>query len=138
MFTSTIQPRLGNTDWFGHINNCALAEWVEIARMPLFRLMTQDKEMKPENWSSIMVRSEYDYLEQMYFPDPVEIQISIGHIGTKSYSINHDIYQHGKLCAKVKAVLVYYDHKAKKSQPIPSNIRTLLEQHRTNDNVCTV
>lgn len=129
MFTTTVTPRFGDTDGLRHINNIALVEWFEVSRNPIFRMFTPDLDLSYDKWKLILVRTEFDYLGQMFYGKDVKIKTYITHIGNTSFTIGHEAWQDGKLKAKGKAVIVHYDFILEKSLPIPESIRRHLEKH---------
>ena len=129
MFTEKVTPRFGDADGLRHINNIALVEWFEVGRNPIFRMFTPDLDLTYENWKLILVRTEFDYLGQMYYGKDVEIRSYITHIGNSSFTIGHEAWQDGELKAKGKAVLVHFDFLNQKSIPIPDSIKTQLHEH---------
>ncbi len=131
MFTTTVTPRFGDADGLRHINNIALVEWFEVGRNPIFRIFTPDLDLSYNKWKLILVRTEFDYIGQMYYGKDVEIKSCILKIGNTSFTIGHEAWQDNELKARGKAVLVNYDFEASKSKPIPDNIRKTLEKHLT-------
>lgn len=129
MFIETVTPRFGDADGLRHINNIALVEWFEVGRNPIFRMFTPDLDLSYENWKLILVRTEFDYMGQMYYGKDVEVRSFITHIGNSSFTIGHEAWQDEKLKAKGKAVIVHYDFMNQKSMPIPDTIRAQLEDH---------
>lgn len=129
MFIEKVTPRFGDADGLRHINNIALVEWFEVGRNPIFRMFTPDLDLSYEKWKLILVRTEFDYLGQMYFGKDVEIRNYITHIGNSSFTIGHEAWQDGELKAKGKAVLVHFDFLNQKAIPIPDDIRTQLNDH---------
>lgn len=129
MFIEKVTPRFGDADGLRHINNIALVEWFEVGRNPIFRMFTPDLDLTYENWKLILVRTEFDYLGQMYYGKDVEIRSYITHIGNTSFIIGHEAWQDGELKAKGKAVLVHFDFLNQKSVPIPNSIRAQLKEH---------
>lgn len=129
MFKITVEPRFGDTDGLRHINNIALVEWFEVGRNPIFRIFTPDLDLSYEKWKLILVRTEFDYLGQMYYGKDVQINSFITKIGNTSFTIGHEAWQDGELKALGKAVIVYYDFLKGKSIKIPDSIRKLLEEH---------
>jgi len=129
MFIETVTPRFGDADGLRHINNIALVEWFEVGRNPIFRMFTPDLDLSYENWKLILVRTEFDYIGQMYYGKDVEVRSFITHIGNSSFTIGHEAWQDEKLKAKGKAVIVHYDFINQKSMPIPDTIRAQLEDH---------
>lgn len=129
MFSTIVSPRFGDIDGLGHINNTVLPVWFEIGRNPIFRLFSPDLNLSPEVWHLILVRTEFDFLRQMYFRSDVEIRTFIAKIGNSSFTVGHEAWQEGELKVKGKAVLVYYDFKLQKAMPLPDPIRETLKVH---------
>lgn len=129
MFTEKVTPRFGDADGLRHINNTALVEWFEVGRNPIFRMFTPDLDLSYEKWKLILVRTEFDYLGQMYYGIDVEIRSYITHIGNSSFTIGHEAWQDGELKAKGKAVLVHFDFLNQESVPIPDVIKAQLHEH---------
>ncbi len=135
MFIEKVTPRFGDADGLRHINNIALAEWFEVGRNPIFRFFTPDLDLSYENWKLILVRTEFDYIGQMYYGKDVEIRSYITRLGNSSFTIGHEAWQDGELRAKGKAVLVHFDFINQNSVPIPELVRVQLEEHLiTNEN----
>ena len=129
MFTTNVTPRFGDTDGLRHINNIALVEWFEIGRNPIFRFFTPDLDLSYDKWKLILVRTEFDYIGQMFYGEDVEIRSYITKIGNTSFIIGHEAWQKEELKARGKAVLVCYDFVEEKSKPISDSIRRSLEKH---------
>lgn len=129
MYKTVVTPRFGDIDGLRHVNNTVLAVWFEQARNPIFRLFTPDLDLSYENWKLIMVRTEFDFLGEMYYGEDVEIKTFIEKIGNSSFTMGHEAWQNGKLNVRGKAVVVHFDFIEKKSVPIPESIRSNLEQH---------
>jgi acyl-CoA thioester hydrolase len=129
MFSITISPRFGDTDALGHINNTVLALWFETARNPLFRMFSPDLNLSPETWPLIMAHTDYDFTGELKFQYDVEIRSWVVRIGTKSFTVRHEAWQRGQLCAKGNAVIVHYNFNTRQSTPIPEDKRRLLAEH---------
>ena len=129
MFSVTIQPRFGDTDILGHINNTALACWFETARHPLFGIFTPDLVIEKESFPLIMAHTDYDFDDELFFQYPVEIRSWVSRIGTKSFTVYHEARQEGRLCVKGSAVLVHYDFVKKQSTPLPEAKKKMLAEH---------
>ncbi|MGC9517890.1 MAG: acyl-CoA thioesterase [Methanomicrobiales archaeon] len=129
MFEIIVTPRFGDIDGLKHVNNTVLAIWFEKARNPIFRMFTPDLDLSYEKWKLIMVRTEFDFVGQMYYGTDVEIWSYITRIGNTSFTIGHEAWQNGELKAKGKAVIVHYDFIKEKSMTIPDSIKKQLEEH---------
>ena len=130
MFTTKVTPRFGDADGLRHINNIALVEWFEVGRNPIFRIFTPDLDLSYDKWKLILVRTEFDYIGEMYYGKDVEIKSYILKIGNTSFTIGHEAWQDNELKARGKAVIVHYDFEIGKSKPIPEYIRKTLEKHQ--------
>ena len=133
MFKITVTPRFGDIDGLRHVNNTVLAVWFEKGRNPIFRMFTPDLDLSYEKWKLILVRTEFDFLAQMYYGSDVEIRSYITHIGNSSFTIGHEAWQGGELKARGRAVLVHYDFIEQRKKPIPPEIRKQLEEHRVKE-----
>jgi len=129
MYTISVSPRFGDMDSLGHVNNTVPAGWFEIARNPIIEIFDPSKELKRETFPLILVHSDYDFVDQLYFKYDVEIKTYISRIGTKSFTVYHEAWQQGRLCVKGNTVLVYYNFNTEKSEPIPEDKKKLLETH---------
>lgn len=129
MFSIQVSPRFGDIDGLGHVNNTVLPVWFETGRNSIFRLFSPDLDLSPEVWHLILVRTEFDFLSQMYFRSDVEIRTYITNIGNSSFTVGHEAWQEGELKVRGQAVLVYYDFKLQKAIPLPDSIREILKRH---------
>ncbi len=135
MFTTKVTPRFGDADGLRHINNIALVEWFEVGRNPIFRIFTPDLDLSYDKWKLILVRTEFDYIGEMYYGKDVEIKSYIHKIGNTSFIIGHEAWQDNELKARGKAVIVHYDFEIGKSKPIPEYIRKTLEKHQITEEI---
>jgi acyl-CoA thioester hydrolase len=129
MYKTVVTPRFGDIDGLRHVNNTVLAVWFEQARNPIFRMFTPDLDLNYENWKLIMVRTEFDFLSEMYYGEDVEIRTFIVKVGNSSFTMGHEAWQNEKLAVRGKAVVVHFDFIEKKSIPIPDSIRVQLMEH---------
>ncbi len=138
MYKTVVTPRFGDIDGLRHVNNTVLAIWFEQARNPIFRMFTPDLDLSYENWKLIMVRTEFDFLSEMYYGEDVEIRTYILKIGNSSFTMGHEAWQNGNLRVKGEAVLVHFDFIEKKSVPIPDSIRSQLNEHLMIEDACKI
>lgn len=125
----SVTPRFGDIDGLRHINNTVLAIWFESGRTEIFRYFTPDLDLSYEKWKLIMLRTEFDFVDQMFFGSDVEIRTYVLKIGNSSFTIGHEAWQDNVLKVKGKAIIVHYDFLEQKSKRIPDNIREKLEEH---------
>lgn len=129
MFKSIIDVSSRDTDSLGHVNNTSLPLWFETSRNELYRIFNPSMELKPETWNLIMVHTEFDYLDQIYYGYEVEIRTYIEEIGNTSFTVYQEAWQKGKLRGIGRAILVDFNFNNQKKVPIPEDIRKELEKH---------
>jgi len=129
MFVTTVNPRFGDMDVLGHINNTVPVVWFELARNPLLKAFDPALAFRRETFPLIIAHTDYDYVDQLYFQYEVEVKTWISRIGTKSFTVYHEAWQQGRLCVKGHAVLVYYDFNIEQATPLPEDKKKWLAEH---------
>ncbi|HLR69222.1 MAG TPA: thioesterase family protein [Virgibacillus sp.] len=127
MYTTTIEPRVSETDALGHINNTVIPVWLEASRHPIFKLFMPD--LSFQNWKLIVVNTNTNYTNEIFFGKEVEIKTQIKKIGNTSFQLYEEIWQYDKRCVDSIVTYVNYDLNNKEKEPIPLSIRTKLEEH---------
>ena len=127
MWSTTLSPRVSETDALGHINNTTIANWLEAGRTGLFNLFTPDNNFS--QWRMIVVSLKVDFLREMFFGSDVEIRVCVEKIGRSSLELAEEIWQAGVLCASARTVYVHVDPQTRKSAEIPNRERLLLHSH---------
>lgn len=87
MFKSIIDVSSRDTDSLGHVNNTSLPLWFETSRNPVYKIFNPTMELTPKVWNLIMVHTEFDYLDQIYYGFEVEIRTYIEKIGNTSFTV---------------------------------------------------
>ena len=116
MLSEKLMPRFSETDVLGHINNTALPVWFEAARVPIFKIFTPD--LDPKQWKLIVAKVEVTFKGELFYGQEVEIKTAIERIGSSSFVILQQAWQHGECCAEGKTVMVRYNFANKSSQPL--------------------
>lgn len=127
MFVRTIEPAFYDTDALGHINNTRLPAWFELARNDLFRLFTPD--LDPRKWELILARMEVDFRAELHYGRNIEIRTYISRLGSSSFTVSQEARQDEQLTNLGHAVMVRFDHTAKKAIPIEGELREALQAH---------
>lgn len=128
MYKTMITPRIGETDGLRHINNTVLPLWFETARNPIFEIFVPNYELTYKKWNLIMVHSEYNYLDQIFFGYDVEVRTYITKIGNSSFTIYQEAWQNRTIRANGSTILVHFDFIKQESQTIPPEIREKLQE----------
>jgi acyl-CoA thioester hydrolase len=119
-------PSFSDTDALGHINNASYLTWMEDARRPIFEMFVPD--LNPKNWNLIIARIELDFIAQGDYKEQTLVTTEVEKIGNSSFTLLHKIWQKNQLICQGKAVMVHFDYQQNKAQPLPSSLRTKLEQ----------
>lgn len=129
MFKKIVEPSFGDLDGLKHVNNNVLGKWFELGRNDIFRFFTPDLNVDHDVWRLIMLRTEFDFLKQIYFDGNVEIRTFIIKIGNSSFKTGHEAWQNGELKAKGKSIVVQFNFLEQKSVPISEDIKSKLKEH---------
>ena len=129
MFKSIIDVSSRDTDSLGHVNNTSLPLWFETSRNPVYKIFNPTMELTPNVWNLIMVHTEFDYLDQIYYGFEVEIRTYIEKISNTSFTVYQEAWQKGKLRGTGRAILVDFDFNKQEKVEIPEGIKRELQKH---------
>lgn len=127
MFTEIIIPRFSETDALGHINNTVFAVWFESARQGVFRIFTPDLDVK--QWALIIASIQINYHAQTHYHSQVEIRSWISRIGQRSFEVQQEAWQDGKLCASGKTAMVKFDYAQQQAAALTETEISALTAH---------
>lgn len=122
----TIKPRFSETDAMSHIGNTILPVWLEDARTPIFEKLQPGVNI--EEWAFIVAHIDIDYLLQIHYGAEVTIKVFVSKIGTKSFTVFHEVRQSGRLCATGTAVIVHYDYDSGATDSLNSEHKEALKE----------
>jgi len=128
MIETPIMPRVSETDGAGHINNTVVPIWFEGGRKEIFRLLTPDLQFS--GWRVALVNMNIDYMAQTYFQEPALVRTWVDNVGNKSFTLDEELWQSERLCAKGTATYVYFDYSAQEARAIPNSVRKKLQAHQ--------
>ena len=128
-----IYVRFFETDAAGHVNNISYYIYLEEARTKFFEYCHIDKIRKnfKEKLHFMIASSKCEYYKQVYAKQNLKLNSKITRIGTKSFTLEHDImYEETReKVATGSAVIVCYNLETQKSVKIPPSILSVLEQY---------
>lgn len=129
-FTNEVKVRFGETDALGHVNNSSFFVYIENARIDFLMSIGACTSMK--DWSYVVGHVSCDFIKQVFFNEELIISSYVSNIGTKSFTLLHDVVRksNGEIVAKGKAVLIQFNFDLQRSEPIPEAIRTKLQDYR--------
>ncbi len=127
MFSKIIEPRFGDTDALGHINNISIAKWFELARNDLHRLLNPS--MDPHEWNLIMAHSSYDFHAETHYGSDVEVRTFVEKIGNSSFTLRHEVWQKEQKTVTGKTVIVHFDFNDRRPILLTDSIIEKLKEH---------
>lgn len=127
-----IYVRFCETDAGGHVSNTSYFLYFEEARTKFFGTIGFGLKDR-KNFNFIVARIECNFIAQSYASQILSVTTGVSKIGTKSYTLVHEIKDAdtGALIANGSAVIVCYNFQEQHSIEIPTNLRTTLEEYLT-------
>lgn len=124
MRTTEIRVRFCETDALGHVNNTSYFAYLEEARMNFFEDVDMDH-------CFILASTRCDFVAQAYFKQKLVVKTWIKKMGTKSFTLGHEIVDKytGETIARAEAVMVYFNFDTQKSEPLPMELRNFLKPY---------
>jgi acyl-CoA thioester hydrolase len=118
-----VKVRFCETDALGHINNASYFVYLEEARIRYFEHLGYNMSMK--GWNFILASATCDFLSQGYFNQTLTIKTYVSRIGTKSFTLGHDIVsdETQEVIARGSATIVFFDFEKQQSTVIPDYLR---------------
>ena len=125
-----IYVRYCETDAGGHVSNTSYFLYYEEARTKFFEAIKfSGKDRK--NFNFIVARLESNFIKQSYASQILRVSTGVSNIGTKSYTLDHEIKdaQTGALISNGSSVIVCYNFQDQHSIEIPMELRKALEEY---------
>ena len=124
-----LAPRFRDTDAMGHINNAVYVTYLEVARQEYWRAFSGDEDYRRVPF--ILAGVQIDFRSEALVSETLEIGIRCDWIGNKSFAFGYEIREKrsGRLVAEATSVQVCYDYAAKRSNPVPDDLRRTLEKY---------
>lgn len=122
-------PRFRDTDAMGHINNAVYVTYLEVARQEYWRAFTGDEDYRRVPF--ILAGVQIDFRSEALVNEVLEIGIRCDWIGTKSFAFGYEIREKhsGRRVVDATSVQVCYDYVAKRSIPVPDDLRRTFEKY---------
>jgi acyl-CoA thioester hydrolase len=120
-----VSIRFSDQDPLGHVNNVAVAAYVEATRTVLIHEFL-DRERYP-NLNFALVHLGIDYRAEFHYPGVVDVGGRILRLGTKSFTTGYGVF-FGDLCvATAKSVNVFFDTVKRTGVEPPDSIRAAMQ-----------
>lgn len=123
-----LRLRWSEMDPYRHVNNVHYYEYFQEARISYIRHL----HTRGEVWSqNVIARMDVEYLRPLHYRStPYEVHSWISGMGTKSYTVVHEIRdpstgtgQAAEICARSKAVMVSFDTESQSATPMTEHQR---------------
>jgi len=113
-----------------HINNVAYARLFEEARIRFNLQMRGISSTRTfgEEVRMVVVANHLYFLQETFYPDPLQIGVGILEVGNASYTLGCGMFQAGRLVALNDTVVVHAHEGS--SRPLPEATRAWIERYR--------
>lgn len=118
--------RYNDQDPVGHVNNAAMATFLEQGRTSFIYPLMQ--EHAGSDLEIVLARIEIDYLKEFHYPGSVDIGSTVLSVGGKSLRLQHGVFLTGTdTCVSTAlCVLVFFDPATRRSTAPPESLRAML------------
>ena len=116
--------RYSDQDAMAHVNNTALATYVEAARTAYIYDLIQKGGM--QGLEFILARLIIDYRRELHYPGMVEVGARLIRVGNKSLTTGYGVFNSEHCVATSECVNVFYDMELRKTVAPSASIRAAL------------
>lgn len=117
-----MEIRFSDQDSQQHVSHIPIISWMAHARVEYLDSKIDDS--KVEDIDYILVHISADFVQEITFPGTIEVEITVNQIGTKSLTLDYDLYKGGSKFAEGKSVSVFISNG--NSVKIPDELRKVL------------
>ncbi|MFC6620561.1 acyl-CoA thioesterase [Novosphingobium panipatense] len=103
-FFSEIEPRFADLDLNMHINNVAMAAYLEDGRVRFHRACGYRDILS--GFSSMIVSLGIEYLGEGHYPDTLQVHSAVERVGRSSHGLVQLLRQNGRLVAFARSTMV--------------------------------
>jgi acyl-CoA thioester hydrolase len=116
--------RYSDQDAMAHVNNTALATYIEAARTAfIYELIQKSAAVGME---FILARLVIDYRRELHYPGTVEVGARLIRVGNKSLTTGYGVFKGDDCFATSECVNVFYDMATRKTAVPSGSIRAAL------------
>lgn len=117
--------RFCDQDSLAHVNNVALAAYVEAARTAyIYELI---RKSGADGLEFILARVVIDFRRELHYPGAVEVGARLTRVGNKSLTTGYGVFRGDDCIATSECVNVFYDVATRKTVAPPESVRETLE-----------
>ncbi|WP_168417423.1 MULTISPECIES: thioesterase family protein [Acinetobacter] len=135
-FFVPIQTRWADNDMYGHVNNVTYYSYFDSTANALL-IQKAGFEPKRSPCIGLVVSSTCHFLQELSYPEVIEVGVAIQKIGNSSLIYDLAIFKHGQqqASAQGQVVHVFVERNTRQSFPIPQNMREALQAYMSVDSV---
>ena len=128
-FLFPIQTRWADNDMYGHVNNVTYYSYFDTAANALL-IQHAGFQLKDSPIIGLVVDSACSFLQELSYPEIIEVGVAIDKIGNSSLRYDLAIFKQGQdqAAAQGHFVHVFVDRQTRKSTSIPNDMRDTLMQ----------
>ena len=128
-FSTTIQIRITDLNYGGHVGNDSFLSLIHEARQQ-FLLSLGYSEFSIENTSLIMADAAIEFKKELNHMDVIKIDVTAGNFDKYGFDLFYKIEiiseENFILAAKVKTGMLCYDYQNRKLVPVPEKVKQVL------------
>ena len=119
--------RWNDNDVYGHLNNTVYYEAMDTT-INVWLMSAAGLDPTGGGPIGVCVSSSCEFKASAAFPEPLEVGLRVGRVGTSSVTWELGILREGELLAEGRFVHVFVDHVTRRPVPIPDGIRAAIER----------
>jgi len=129
-FFLPIQTRWADNDIYGHVNNVTYYSYFDTAANSLL-IQKMGFDIHHSTIIGLVVDSACSFLQELAFPEIIEVGVAIGKVGHSSLRYELAIFKQGQQQAAAQGhfVHVFVDRQNRKSTAIPEHMRRVLTEY---------
>lgn len=115
--------RFSDQDGAGHVNNTAIAVYVETGRLAFVHELILPERRRGERF--VAARVAIDYLREAHWPGRIRIGTRVARVGARSATLEHLVLKDGEPIAFAESVIAFMA--GPKTADLPLDVRARLE-----------
>ena len=133
-FFFSIQTRWADNDIYGHVNNVTYYSYFDTAANSLM-IQKTGFDIHHSKMIGLVVDSACSFLQELSFPEVVEVGVAIGKIGNSSLRYELAIFKQNQQLAAAQGhfVHVFVDRESRQTVAIPQTMRDVLAEYLLNE-----
>ena len=133
-FFFSIQTRWADNDIYGHVNKVTYYSYFDTAANSLLIQKTAF-DIHHSKMIGLVVDSACSFLQELSFPEVVEVGVAIGKIGNSSLRYELAIFKQNQPLAAAQGhfVHVFVDRESRQTVAIPQTMRDVLAEYLLNE-----